>query len=208
MTKSRAYQIANRLLIDHLRSLDLSRVPVDIESVARMHGVTSIEPRRLKVEGYLGCLPDDRLVIRFKLGSSPERQRFTIAHEVGHIIIARIQGRTIRGPIARATERDDGEERLANRIAAELLMPEQALSAALADQQVGWNTIARLSRRFCVSRSSLIRRLRELPSLLAIDIMISLADEKAFDASSFRIAYSENRTLRFIRPPEAEIGAP
>jgi hypothetical protein len=191
----------------YLRSLDLSTVPVDIDAIAGALGVTSIEPRRLKVEGYLGRSPNQDLIIRFKTGARPERQRFTVAHEVAHIIIARAQGREIQRSVRRDLERNNAEERMANRIAGKLLVPERTLVSQLRGSAPGWRTVDELSRLYRVSRTTMLCRLREVTSVLAVEFVIDLSHERSHKVASFRIAYSEKRSLRFLRPPKDEISA-
>ena len=108
---------------------DESSVPVDIVGIAREAGVASIESRSMNIDGYLGRSPKGQLIIRYNAGNPWRRNRFTIAHEIGHLLIARCDGREIAAPVGRTWDRNESEELLANRIAAELLMPERRLSS-------------------------------------------------------------------------------
>src|SRR4051794_39764185 len=68
------------------------RLPVDVNALAYELGVRSIEPAYLKVDGYVGLAGDGSLVIRYRHANIVERDRFTIAHEIGHLLIAEATG--------------------------------------------------------------------------------------------------------------------
>jgi hypothetical protein len=144
--------------------------PVNIVVLARQLGVVEIEPRSIEFDGYLARRPDGGLAIRYRRGASPARTRFTIAHEVGHMLIAGELGREVATPVARSDFRDSSEERLANRIASELLMPERSMYEHLQSAAVAWNTIDRIARLLEVSRDSLLVRLAELPWLAYLEL--------------------------------------
>jgi Zn-dependent peptidase ImmA (M78 family) len=114
---------------------------------------------------------DDRKVIVVNASHTHERARFTIAHEIGHLVLHR--GRDVhvdssfrvnlRDP--RSATAEDVEEIEANAFAANLLMPAAWLRAPLADHSIdaadGSETEA-LAERFQVSLQALIVRLTAL----------------------------------------------
>ena len=95
------------------------------------------------------------------------RARFTLAHELGHCILKRsfegthAAGQRFRTNRITPSERNE-EERLANAIAAELLMPRRVLIDAIRFETLSWQLVASLCKRFQVSRESAIRRLAEI----------------------------------------------
>jgi hypothetical protein len=99
--------------------------PVPVEAIAEdLLGLSVAESESLKVSGML--LPAEREVW-LNAAESPERRRFTLAHEVGHWVCQVLEGRG--APVmCRKDEVGVGEgralEREANVFAAELLMPE------------------------------------------------------------------------------------
>ncbi len=117
------------------------KAPVDVERIARAEGL-SIEGREL------GDL-DGRLVgsrIEVNVRHSQVRQRFTIAHELGHFVMHSEHGT------------DEHSEREADVFAAALLMPPELLRREFAvtpDADV-------LRRRFQVSREAIWIALKEL----------------------------------------------
>jgi Zn-dependent peptidase ImmA (M78 family) len=88
-----------------------------LESLARKLGVSRIAEERLPFDGGLFQLASGELVIRLNAESSFVRKRFTLAHEIGHLLLKTV-------PACRGTKRtDEALERTCDLIAAELLMP-------------------------------------------------------------------------------------
>ena len=128
------------------------RLPVPVESIAEdLLGLAVGERDDLEVSGML--LPAERQ-IWLNASESPARQRFTLAHELGHWVCQHLEGRSV--PVFyRATEVGVGEGRLlereANVFAAELLMPEDEVRTA-----AGYGEVA---TRFGVSGEAMAWRL-------------------------------------------------
>lgn len=88
-----------------------------LESLARKLGVGRITEQRLPFEGGLFQLPGGELVIKLNSESSFVRKRFTLAHELGHLLLNTV-------PAFRKEHGTDAAlERACDKIAAELLMP-------------------------------------------------------------------------------------
>lgn len=102
---------------DVLRFLGISRPPVDVEAIARSLGVPVY---REVLTGSSGEIHKENLSVSIKVQETeaPVRQRFTIAHELGHLLLHEFQRAhrdlTFGGSPAEAE---------ANRFAADLLMP-------------------------------------------------------------------------------------
>jgi hypothetical protein len=112
----------------------------------------------------------DGILIDLRLGDPHERLRFTLAHELAHLLF--VQNGVCRfvhgGLPIESSEAAKKEEIVCNRIAAELLMPRAAFSRkgrALfqrANCQPGLAEVAELSREFCVSYQAVQARVAEL----------------------------------------------
>jgi hypothetical protein len=88
-----------------------------LDSLARKLGINKIVEERLPFEGGLFQLPDGQLVIKLNAESPFSRKRFTLAHEIAHLLLKTV-------PASRGTRRTDlALERTCDLIAAELLMP-------------------------------------------------------------------------------------
>ena len=78
-----------RLINSILKANPNLAIPVPIESLAAAVGITDI--RQIVTDGFEGSLitnPEKSTgIIVLNAGSRPQRQRFTIAHEVGHFLI-------------------------------------------------------------------------------------------------------------------------
>jgi Zn-dependent peptidase ImmA (M78 family) len=178
-----------------------NRLPIDVHSMARQFGIARIEPRIMTADGYLGKSDQGDLVIRFREGASKERARFTIAHEIGHIILARVQGKDVSDVSFRLNGACDAEEYAVNRIAAELLMPAPLLRRRIQSQPPSWSLLWQIRSQFSVSTSALLRRLLELPDLPTVFFRIDCSNH-----SSFRCQTSERPQISFGRPLDKEIG--
>jgi Zn-dependent peptidase ImmA (M78 family) len=130
--------------------------PVPVESIAEDLFGLEVERRDLEVSGML--FPAERRIL--VNAAEPEtRQRFTIAHELGHWVCQCLEGRTEPiycraeeigvDPAAKALERE------ANVFAAEVLMPDLPVREAFALAPEP----AHLARHFGVSEEAMRWRL-------------------------------------------------
>ena len=159
-----------------LHALDAYDVPVPLEIVAHRLG--------LKVQRVpLGESVSGVLVVSEKGGrigvnsEQPEvRQRFTIAHELGHFVLHRGESELFIDRTFRAFRNQDsatGKDRAeiqANQFAAALLMPEELLKREVGDDMIDLaeaDLINTLAERFGVSSQSMTFRLENLKLLEA-----------------------------------------
>ncbi|MBA2460976.1 MAG: ImmA/IrrE family metallo-endopeptidase [Actinobacteria bacterium] len=113
-------------------------LPVPVESIAEDLLGLAVEVREMDESGML--LPAERRILVNAAEPEP-RQRFTIAHELGHWICQCLEG-TVKPVYCRAEEIGvDPEarvlEREANIFAANLVMPESAVRAAAGENRFG-----------------------------------------------------------------------
>ena len=113
-------------------------LPVPVESIAEDLLGLAVEARELDVSGML--LPAERRILVNAAEPEP-RQRFTIAHELGHWICQCLEG-TVKPVYCRAEEVGvDTEakalEREANIFAANLVMPARAVRHAEGENRFG-----------------------------------------------------------------------
>ena len=87
------------------------------------------------------------------------RQRFTIAHELGHFIFHKNNKSLEKDLIFFRDETNNKEEREANDFASELLMPEKMVKAYIKE---GYNTIQLLADKFDLSTSAVRYRVYKL----------------------------------------------
>lgn len=113
--------------------------------------------------GMIQLHDDDQVSIHYCPGEALVRQRFTIAHEIGHWALGHLSK-------ARKCWRDNPdsfysgvaskEERQANQFAAELLMPADAVAWAVQDGR--WPSLEKLAALFAVSTAAMGYRLKNL----------------------------------------------
>ncbi|SRR6266550_2120883 len=150
-----------------VNELDIEQAPVNVEDVAARYGV-DIQPQEFpdNISGALHRGPE-RSVIAVNEAHADTRQRFTIAHELGHYFLHRdapafydvehLVGSHFRAKVTGATW--DPKEIEANKFAAELLMPRKLLLERVAS---GDADIAKLAEEFNVSPEAMTYRLAEL----------------------------------------------
>jgi Zn-dependent peptidase ImmA (M78 family) len=155
----------------------LARPPVPVERIARANGlVIEYQPFAGDISGML-CRDTEPKIIGVNAAQPLARQRFTIAHELGHLFLHKgrpiIVDKAIR--LGNARKDDPGsslatrrEEIEANGFAAELLMPRDLLmkeARALLKSRDTINDddfVEDLAHRFRVSRPAMEIRLTSL----------------------------------------------
>lgn len=88
------------------------------------------------------------------------RQRFTLAHELGHICLNQLAGPFTYHELAQTKNSHYEEEFLCDLFASAILMPKSAIKKYLeSDESISLNTINRIASDFKVSKSAALRRL-------------------------------------------------
>jgi len=170
--------ISRKQLIDEveklLKSSGVLKAPVAVERIARNLKIdVRFSPTREDVSGAL-VVKDGAAFIAVNDAHHENRQRFTIAHEIGHFCLHkpgegvhfdedfRVYGRNSKSSLA-----TDPKEIDANQFAAELLMPKRFLlsdfSGMKGDQE---DIVVRLAKRYKVSRQAMEYRLANLGLLV------------------------------------------
>jgi Zn-dependent peptidase ImmA (M78 family) len=156
-----------------LAQISTKTIPVPVEVIAKKLGATiTYEALDRDIAGIL-FRDDRRTVIGVNSAHAVVRQRFTIAHELGHLQLHK--GHSVHVDRVRVNFRDinsstaqDREEIAANAFAAALLMPAELVIETVASslQKVPGITIDELtdslSDRFRVSRQAMEFRLKNL----------------------------------------------
>jgi Zn-dependent peptidase ImmA (M78 family) len=148
--------------------------PVPVEKIAVDEGVQVVRSSAPGTESGFILRDDDRVVIGVNSRTSRRRQRFTIAHELGHLNLHIGHRVLIVDHVVRINKRDeissaatDHEEIQANAFAAELLMPAGLVQVAVdREQRSGIETrdelIQTLAEEFDVSTDAMGFRLINL----------------------------------------------
>jgi Zn-dependent peptidase ImmA (M78 family) len=162
---------AQKKAAELLRSANVTRVPVPVEELAQRIGATiHLEPFTGELYGMVHRNQDGTAVIGVNSLDAPTRRRFTIAHEIGHLVLHADEALHIdeRSPIGLRNEKsswgNDPREIQANQFAAALLMPLEQLLRDVA--MVKGNDIEQavdfLARKYEVSPQAMSFRLGSL----------------------------------------------
>ena len=163
-----AREQARRLLAQHA----VRTVPVPVERITRSLGIrVEYAPLDDELSG-LAHIRDEVPIIGINALHAPSRQRFTLAHELAHVLLHRdMLERAVhvdRGSLRRdalAAQGVDPIEIEANAFASEFLMPAPILIVALQHHPIDLeddDAVAVLAKRFRVSDAAMRYRLNWL----------------------------------------------
>jgi hypothetical protein len=164
-------------LVDWARRLkwrtEQNQPPYDPNIVARRLKAEICERTLDGIEGYVvPAEPDSRYAWRVFIASSsvPERKRFTLAHELGHVLLMRgasageypglVRYRYTGRGISQLQDR--AEEALCNAFAAEFLLPLQELRDQVSLAHIGPDSLVSIASKYQVSIHVTARRLAQL----------------------------------------------
>jgi Zn-dependent peptidase ImmA (M78 family) len=168
MTVAKAEQEARKVL----ESCGVPSPPIPVEEIARRLGArVSFEHFASDVSGIL-YRETSNAFIGVNATHAKTRQRFTIAHEIGHLRLHKGRPMFVDHAV-RVDRRDvnasrgiDPEEIEANSFAAALLMPQDMVFAAMSQStlrgRTGEDVIRHLAKRFEVSPQAMEYRLANL----------------------------------------------
>lgn len=169
-----AWKRAQELLSTHR----VRKAPVDVEAIASKYATVIPHALDPDISAVLAPLEGERWFILVNQSHSRLRRRFSIAHELGHLMLhgftAPHADRAFRFRDARSSEGSVLEEIQANQFAAELLMPRELILKATshlhldhapqddADDDKFQELIGELAEEFQVSRQAMTIRLSTL----------------------------------------------
>jgi Zn-dependent peptidase ImmA (M78 family) len=164
---------AERTAIDILERFGIETAPVPVERIAQDLGAQiTYEPFEGEISGML-YRHAGRAVIGVNSRHATTRQRFTVAHEIGHLLMHKGQpvfiDRFVR--VNRRDGQSSREEVQANAFAAELLMPRGIVQEEFDRVAPRWgyhtsqDLVAALAKRFEVSPAAMQYRLINLDVL-------------------------------------------
>lgn len=166
------YAYARKVARLVLKRAGITKPPVPVEEFARRKGaiVRYVPFEERNVSGLLYCGADGRRIIGVNSIHAPTRQRFTIAHELGHLYLHDMVDVHVDESFRVAfreqlsEEGTDPQEIEANQFAAELLMPADFLKRDARQWAVDMDmdmdeVLQKLARRYRVSTLAMSIRL-------------------------------------------------
>jgi len=133
--------------------LGLGPPPIDVAELALRLGVSRVIARSIQGDGRLETLARERVIV-VDTDAGNARRRFTIAHELGHFLLAREEIRTLDF---------QAEERFCNAFAAALLMPDDWLLRRIRESRPSLTELQSISQDASVSLASCLIRLQRFP---------------------------------------------
>lgn len=164
------YNLARKKAAELLHAAAVSEAPVPVETLAELAGaVIRYEPFEGQLSGML-FRSEDGAVIGVNSLHAAVRQRFSIAHEIGHLLLHEPELHVDEHAFVafrdlESSKASDPAEIEANQFAAALLMPADLLTQSIAE--LGHNpdvsdAIRILAQRFQVSQEAMTIRLSKL----------------------------------------------
>jgi Zn-dependent peptidase ImmA (M78 family) len=175
MKPSRArYGKIDRLVQELLHKNGVQCAPVPVDRIAKNEGAEIVLYKFNREVSGLLLRTDDKAIIGVEKTQPSTRQRFTVSHELGHLLLhdgkeVRVDTNfrvNLRSP--ESSKAEDIEEIEANAFAAALLMPEGFLKLDLADFVLDIDDaeqVQLLAKRYQVSAQAMTIRLLNLASL-------------------------------------------
>ncbi|HUT14469.1 MAG TPA: ImmA/IrrE family metallo-endopeptidase [Thermoguttaceae bacterium] len=173
--------------VDRALAFARQHYPAGPEKLAEHLGVRVTFSPMSGCDGWcLFC--EDRAVIRINNQFVKSRQRFTLAHELGHLLldIPTVIGESF-SDILRS---NDDEERRVNEVAAELLIPQNIVKAVVSELPVVAAVLKRLAKQSHVSELAAALRIANL----AAELGLEKASVVFFEGDT--VSWQRSQTLR------------
>jgi hypothetical protein len=161
---SRPRQEVPELVDELLERAQITRPPIRLEPILEQLGMQLSADPRMREDALLVPMTDptrgpvSAWTVYYNPGKPETRRRFTLAHEVGHVVLhGEPFAAAARGPTGGG--RLKAREREVQRFAAALLLPERMVRQAVHEYGLD---IERLRSLFLVSKEAMEIRLREL----------------------------------------------
>ncbi len=124
----------------------------DMVSLARFHGVTCVVKRPLSLSG-LSVPVGSQWAIIVRKGEPPERQRFTLAHEIAHLFVNEEVKEQVwqKTPIGAIDAARQVFEKFCDDLASRILMPRSMLAKDLIGNELSPSLLVDLAWKYGVS---------------------------------------------------------
>lgn len=169
--KDQAIEYARQLVSDQTQS-DVSTCR-RLREIARRLNVQRIEPNCTVGDGCVSRIHNDAFVIFYKSSNPPARRTYTVAHELGHIVLEKFYPHIGReNQLTRRQSVSSPLEKFVNRIASEIIMPEKLFANLLNAEEKSRTgirdvkqIIESIQSKLNLSQSAVLFRLTELQCL-------------------------------------------
>lgn len=173
----------------------------NLSEIVRIYAELCIDRLPVDVDGATLFLNNKKPIILVQAGKDAARTRFTIAHELGHVLIPHHFGNRLDENLNNFIADFDGTESEANRFAAELLMPEDWTANIIKSSPDVRTAINLVHQQANVSRTAAILR---VTSLLPAGFMCVRVDKFGKVIFSMKSPNSMMRTVAKNDTPDFE----
>jgi Zn-dependent peptidase ImmA (M78 family) len=169
-----------------------------LREIAKKLNVSRIEPGAVRADGFLKRLADGSFAVYYSNDSSLAKRRFTVAHELAHLVLEKYHRHVGREPSpSEGVGYHHDIERAVERIAAELLMPEPLVVGLItthcqdrrqqsASQFVQKRAVLQaVGQDLGVSEYALVLRLLELRPLLTVWMRVRWSTTEGWNKASY-----------------------
>ena len=154
-------EVVEKMVLETFLTHRITGPPFDPREVAHGLGVGIDERNGMGAEAVLSGWPDALQIVLDPLPPGEGRgarcrQRFSIAHELGHVLLRRALAAVDAKPFS--NREDPFEERFCDRFAAELLMPKFIFGIELGAAGISPDVCIAMAERYQVSLTALLHR--------------------------------------------------
>lgn len=188
-----------------LQESQCTGVPIDVRQIASNFGIIIEEVESDYFEGFSARSEGKAGILINSKYKFEKRKRFTIAHELGHIILPYHNGQQYActsEDMVRYYAKDEEVE--ANEFAAELLMPSDLLEEDCKELDVNLTTINQLSDRYNVSKCAASLRFVDFTYGNCAVVFIEKGVIKSFKASQ---TFNEEKLFIAVKNKVSPISA-
>ena len=181
--------------------------PFNIHALASMRGLRHVEETpRFSQDSEIAPEADGCVVLRVNPSRPPTRQRFSIAHEVGHTLFPEYQLRlrSRKGETHPEADPNDLLETLCDVAAAEFIFPEPWFADRARSLTLDAASVATLACEYQASRDATVRRFVEVRTEPLAAVFLSW---KLKPTEERQLARDRNQRFMFDEDPVADAGA-
>jgi hypothetical protein len=142
-------------------------LPIDVHALAKRRGVREVIYTDLDTDGRISLSPSGSYIVFINHSQTDARQRFTLAHEIGHTLFFEAIGHAGSDSERTGTScyRDAEEERLCDFVATEILMPQKQMDGLVKRHGFSASAIVEASQRCRSSLRSAAKRIISIAPL-------------------------------------------
>ena len=185
-----------------LSDAEIKTYPVNLDLLGSFHGVTGIEKVALKESGRLLVKDNGEYVIQVNKNHPEAKRRFTIAHEIGHILVEDAITESIVDTSVGNFNKNDETEYLCDVAAANLLMPASFFGDYVKGKRYCFDLVTKTAKAFNSSLEAvalnLVKRSSRTRAVIVWELAHKPKEESSLATMSFP-GFEEFRPQKQLR---------